>query len=67
MLPNLEILMDRIRLPLATFALFLAAACQSAPTAPADHPQAPSANALLGSDSVVTEAERGGSAIGSGN
>lgn len=65
-LPNLEILMDRFRLPLATFVLFLAAACQSAPTAPAE-PQTPAANAQLGGDTVITEAARGGSTIGSGN
>lgn len=58
--------MDRIRLPLATFVLFLVAACQPAPTAPAD-PQTPAANAQLGGDTVITEAARGGGGIGSGN
>lgn len=66
-LTNLEILMNRFRLPLATFVLLLVAACQSAPTAPAADPQAPAATARFGVDSVVTEAARGGSIIGSGN
>ena len=59
--------MDRIRLPLSALALVLLAACQPAPTAPADHPQAPSANALFDGDTVATEAARGGSMAGSGN
>jgi hypothetical protein len=65
-LPNLEILMDRFRLPLATFALFLVAACQPAPTAPAE-PQTPVVRGSFNVDSVLTDAARGGSGIGSGN
>ena len=58
--------MDRIRLPLAVLALSLLAACQSAaPTAPSD-PRAPTTRAQFASDSISTEAERGGSLLGSG-
>ena len=65
--PAQETTMDRMRLLLAAFTIFLLAACQSAaPTAPVA-PGQPGASTAAGGDSVVTtEAARGGSTMGSG-
>lgn len=60
--------MNRIRLPLAAFSLFLLAACQSAAPTAAVAPQQPSASSVVGGDSIALgAAQRGGNMFGSGN
>ena len=59
--------MDRMRLPLAAFVLFVLAACQStAPTAPVA-PRQSSTPAAAGGDSIFSATARDGTLMGSGN
>jgi hypothetical protein len=61
--------MDRIRLPLAAFALFVLAACQStAPTAPVATRQSRTpAIVIVGGDSLFSSIAGDGTLMGSGN